>query len=107
MYLDTMEAHTQHIWLVLQKLHKFNLFVKLSKCIFNALEIEFVEFIVGQKSISMDPSHIKTVTEWPLSKSFKDIQQFFRFANFYRWFIDVFKLSGCKSLRHAQGQRKR
>lgn len=28
--------------------------------------------------------------EWPLPKSFKDIQKFFRFANFYCCFIDAF-----------------
>ena len=63
----------QHIWLVLQKLHDFNLFVKLSKCIFHALEIKFVEFIEGQEGISMDPGCIKTVIEWPLPKSFRNI----------------------------------
>ena len=75
---------------MLQKLRKFNLFVKLSKCIFDALEIEFVGFIVGQEGISMDPDHIKTIVEWLLSKSFKDIQQFLRFTNFYCQFIDAF-----------------
>ena len=89
-YLDTIEKHTQHIQLVLKKLREFNLFVKLSKCIFDALEIKFVGFIVSQKGILIDLSHIKIVVEWPLSKSFRDIQQFFRFANFYRWFIDAF-----------------
>ena len=62
-YLDTNKKHTQHIWLVLQKLREFNLFVKLSKCVFNALEIKFVRFIVGQKDISMDSGCIKTVVE--------------------------------------------
>ena len=47
-------------------------------------------FIVGQEGISMDSSCIKTVVEWPLLKSFKDIQKFFGFANFYRHFIDAF-----------------
>ena len=75
---------------MLQKLRKFNLFIKLSKCIFDALEIKFVRFIVGQKGISMDPGCIKIVVEWPLPKSFKDIQKFLGFANFYHCFIDAF-----------------
>ena len=62
-YSDIIEEHMQHVWLVLQKLRKFNLFVKLSKCIFDALEIKFVGFIVGQEGILMDPSCIKTIVE--------------------------------------------
>ena len=89
-YLDTNKEHMQDVQLVLQKLRKFNLFVKLSKCIFDVLEIKFVGFIVGQESISIDFGHIKTVVEWPLLKPFKDIQQFLRFANFYRHFINAF-----------------
>ena len=89
-YSDTVKKYMQHVRLVLQKLHEFNLFVKLSKCIFDALEIKFVGFIVGQKSISIDSGHIKTMVEWPLPKSFRDIQQFLGFANFYHWFIDAF-----------------
>ena len=72
-YSDTSKEHTQHVWLVLQKLCKFNLFIKFSKCIFGALEIKFVRFILGQKGISMDLGCIKTVVEWPLPKSFRDI----------------------------------
>ena len=82
-YSDIVKEHTQHVQLVLQRLRKFNLFVKLSKCIFDALEIEFVGFIVGQKGISIDLGRIKIVVEWLLSKLFKDIQKFLRFANFY------------------------
>ena len=58
---------------MLQKLREFNLFVKLSKYIFDAMEIKFVGFIVGQEGISMDPGCIKTIVEWPLLKLFRDI----------------------------------
>ena len=62
-YLDTVKKYTQHIWLVLQKLREFNLFVKFSKGIFDAIEIKFMRFIVGQKDISIDPGCIKTMVE--------------------------------------------
>ena len=62
-YSDTNEEHTQHIWLVLQKLRKFNLFVKFSKCVFDAWEIEVVGFIVGQEGISINSGCIKTIVK--------------------------------------------
>ena len=73
-YSDSVEEHMQHVQLVLQKLRKFNLFVKLSKCIFDIIKIKFVEFILGQESISIDADCIKTVIKWPFLKSFRDIQ---------------------------------
>jgi len=31
----------------------------------------------------MDPAHIKAIKEWPKPKSYRDIQVFLSFANFY------------------------
>ena len=86
-YLDTVNEHMQHVQLMLQKLRKFNLFVKLSKYIFDIIEIEFVGF---QEGISIELGHIKTVVEWSLPRLFRDIQQFLGFVNFYCRFINAF-----------------
>ena len=45
---------------------------------------------MGQKGISIDSGYIKTIVERPFSKLFRNIQQFFGFANFYCQFIDAF-----------------
>ena len=105
-YSDTIEEYTQHGQLMLQMLCKFNLFIKLSKCIFNVLKTKFVGFIVGQKGISIDFGQIKIVIEWPLPKSFRNIQQFLEFANFYRWFIDVFSWVAVGLLNMLKGGEK-
>ena len=70
------------------------------------LEIKFVRFIVGQKGISMDSGYIKTVVEWPLPRSFRDIQQFLGFANFYCWFIDVFSQVAASLSNMFKGREK-
>ena len=44
-FLGCEEDHDNHMHLVLQKLCKFNLYVKLLKYIFDAVEIEFLGFI--------------------------------------------------------------
>jgi hypothetical protein len=38
----------------------------------------------------MDPERVKAITEWPTLESFKDVQVFVGFANFYRRFITKF-----------------
>jgi hypothetical protein len=37
--------------------------------------------------MSMDPRRVRTIMDWPKSESYRDIQIFLRFANFYKRFI--------------------
>ena len=41
------EDHIAHMQLVLEKLREYQLFVKLSKCVFSVSEIEFLGFIIN------------------------------------------------------------
>ena len=79
-YLDNVlifskkeEDHVQHIQLVLEKLREFRLFVKLSKYVFSAEEIEFLGFIINRFGIQIDPSKLYAIATWPMPKSFQDI----------------------------------
>ena len=36
----------------------------------------------------MDPAKVTAITEWPVPRSMKEVQQFLGFANFYRKFIN-------------------
>src|SRR5690606_8456252 len=84
------EQHTQDVRRVLQLLLDAQLQVKLEKCQFHVTTVEFLGYIVSPDGISMDPSKVSTVTEWPTPKCVKDIQAFLGFANFYRRFIKGF-----------------
>ena len=84
------EDYTEYVWMVLQKLQKFKLYIKLLKCVFNATEINFLSFIVNWTGIVIKSSKINSVTTWPVSRTFREIQVFFGFANFYQRFIDGF-----------------
>ena len=64
------EDHVQHIQLVLEKLREYCLFVKLSKCVFSAEEMEFLGFIINRFEIQMDPSKLDAIATWPMPKSF-------------------------------------
>ena len=50
----------------------------------------FVGYMVSPAGIGMDPAKIKSVLEWPVPKSVKEVQSFLGFANFYRKFIDSY-----------------
>ena len=89
-YSKKHEDHTEHVRKVLEKLRQYGLYVKLSKCVFDSSEIEFLGFIVNRLGVAMDPVKLGSVATWPLPKSFRDVQVFLGFANFYRRFIDKF-----------------
>jgi hypothetical protein len=73
--------------LVLEVLEKADIRLHPEKCMFHAKEIEFLGYILTQNGIKMDPAKVKAVLDWPIPKTVTEIQEFIRFANFYRRFI--------------------
>jgi hypothetical protein len=86
-YSETYEEHVRHVREVLARLRKFALYASLKKCFFFQQEVEFLGYIVSTAGVSIDPSRIATVVDWPVPRSFHEVQQFLGFANFYRRFI--------------------
>lgn len=84
------EDHWDHVKQVLRRLRKFNLYVNLKKCVFAVKEVEFLGFLVNTEGVKMDPRRVDAIQKWPLPRSFRDIQVFLGFANFYRRFIRNF-----------------
>ena len=82
--------HIVHVRRVLERLRKFGLFVKLSKCEFFVFEIGFLGFRISARGIFMEPERVATIAQWTEPRSIKDIQVFLGFANFYRRFIQGF-----------------
>lgn len=79
--------HENHVRQVLLRLLENKLFVKAEKCEFHQESVGFLGYIVGHGRLEADPGKIKTVAEWPVPISRKELQRFLGFANFYRRFI--------------------
>ena len=77
----------RHLCEVLSRLRKFGLYASRKKCDFFVTEVEFLGYMVSTAGVSMDTRRVATIQEWPEPKSFKDVQVFLGFANFYRRFI--------------------
>ena len=101
-YSQNAKTHTQDVKKVLERLLKHGLFVKLEKCVFGVSEIGFLGFILTTEGVKIDPSRISTIEEWPVPKSFQDIQVFLGFANFYHRFIQEF----CRIVGRLTGMLK-
>jgi hypothetical protein len=72
-YSDSIEEHAKHVREVLDRLRKARLYVKLSKCEFDKKEIAFLGYVIGVHKIRMNDVKIRTILDWPIPKSFKDI----------------------------------
>jgi hypothetical protein len=86
-YSRNEQEHVEHVKQVLRRLREHRLYAKASKCKFHTNHVEFLGFIVTPAGVVMDPIRVKAIEEWPELESYRDIQVFLGFVNFYRHFI--------------------
>lgn len=86
-FSNTVEEHETHVRQVLERLKKYKLHIKLSKCQFSTTQVDFLGYRIGVAGVEMDPSKVSAIVDWERPKSFREIQVFLGFANFYRGFV--------------------
>jgi len=87
---DDKVLHELRVNHILNKLEKFDLFLKPEKCKFHQREVEYLGVLIGNGSVKMDPVKVQGISEWPTPLTVKDVQSFLGFCNFYRAFIKNF-----------------
>jgi len=92
---DDKVLHELRVNHILNKLEKFDLFLKLEKCKFHQWEVEYLGVLIGNGLVKMDPVKVQGISEWPTPQTVKDIQSFLGFCNFYRAFIKNFSNIAC------------
>jgi len=75
---------------ILDKLEKFNLFLKPEKCKFHQQEVEYLGVLISNGTVKMDPVKVQGIADWPTPQTVKDVRSFLGFCNFYRAFIKNF-----------------
>ena len=84
------KEHLHHVRLVLQVLHDNQLFCKPKKCVWGAMEIQYLGHLLTGTIISPDPSKLEAVKEWPTPSTVTQVRSFLGFANYFRRFIKRF-----------------
>ena len=75
-YLKNEEEHKEHLHLVLEKLREHQLYAKFSKCEFWLKEVGFHGHVISGEGIVVDPTKVKTVTNWEAPTSVGEIRSF-------------------------------
>jgi hypothetical protein len=69
-YFKLGEDYYIYVRIVIERLRKYKLYTKLSKCFFDIKEVEFLGFIIGSIGVKPDPDKILTIKKWPKPKLF-------------------------------------
>ncbi|KAL2884697.1 Pol-like protein [Ceratocystis lukuohia] len=90
-YTDgTLEDHYEKVNLALKKILEGKLIIDIDKCEFTVTKVKYLGYILEPRSISIDPSKVSAVTEWPTLKKIRDVHSFLGLYNFYYSFIPDF-----------------
>jgi hypothetical protein len=65
--------------------HQF--FVKPSKCIFGAREVDYLGHIVSHEGIQVDNRKIEAMQSWPTPKTITELRGFLSLTGYYRKFV--------------------
>ena len=86
-YFKNRDLRVKHVKQILNHFRKYDLYVKLNKCGIFKNFVEYFDFIKKNNDISINFHEIKIIKNWLKLKSFKNVQIFLKFVNFYKKFI--------------------
>ncbi len=86
-FSKSWEENLQHIQWVLQALRQHKLCTNLEKCTFHMSQIQYMGYIIDEKSVHVDPAKIQVIQDWPTLTTLTKLHNFLDLTNFYRRFI--------------------
>jgi Reverse transcriptase (RNA-dependent DNA polymerase) len=89
-FSEKLTDHQERTRQILERLREHDLYLKPEKCKFNIQEVEFLGLIVRPNHLSMDPTKLTGIKDWPTPTNVKRVRSFLGFGNFYRRFIGHF-----------------
>ena len=86
----TFAATLDNLRQVLHRLRQAGLTCKPKKCELFRKRVAFLGHIVSKEGLECDPAKVKSVADWPVPTTVKDIRSFLGLAGYYRRFIPHF-----------------
>ena len=86
----TEEEHLEHLHMVFERFHKFNLKLKPSMCSFFQSEIMYLAHHVSQRGISPSQENVWAMQEFLMPETYTQVHTFCGLVGHYRRFIKGF-----------------
>lgn len=80
-------THKRHLNEVFQRLSHFGFCINLDKCVFGSDHIDFLGHYTDANGITPVADKVKTIADFPVPASVKQLRRFIGMINFYRRFI--------------------
>lgn len=84
---NSIKEHEQHLEQVLACLRKNRLFANPEKCEFFKTKICYLGHVISGDGISVDPSKVRAIIDWPTPSNVSEVQSFMGLAGYYRKFV--------------------
>jgi hypothetical protein len=84
---DSMDNHLANLRLALERMRRYGLKINPLKCTFGVSAGKFLEFIIHEHGIEIDPTKIESINKVQPPQCKNDMQKFLEKINYLRWFI--------------------
>ncbi|XP_058733199.1 uncharacterized protein LOC131604800 [Vicia villosa] len=86
-YSSNFTQHVEHLQVAFKLLKDHSYFVKLSKCVFAAKQIDFLGHVISASGVAPDTEKVKAILDWPTPRSLSTLRGFLGLTGFYRRFV--------------------
>ena len=83
-YSKSWEDQLTHLQIVLHILSTNSLFARDSKCRFTVLQANYLGHITLEQGVSIDPTKIQAIIEWPTPTTTKGVRGFLSLVGYYQ-----------------------
>ena len=89
-YSKSMKEHKNLLKQVFDILRSHKIYAQVSKCEFFKTFVAFLDHMILDKGILVDPKKVKSISEWNVPRDKTEVRSFLGFASYYRRFVKGF-----------------
>lgn len=89
-FSKTLEDHVKHLRTILTILLANQLYAKISKCVYDYEEVEYLGHIILGEGVKTNPKKTKTMLQWPIPNYVMALRGFLGLVGYYRKLIKGF-----------------